>query len=51
MYGYVALVGRLGRKKSLGRPRFRLKNNIKISLREIVWGDMDWIELSQAKDQ
>jgi hypothetical protein len=27
-----------------------LKDNIKISLREIVWGDMDWIELSQGRE-
>jgi hypothetical protein len=25
--------------------------NIKIDLREIVWDDMDWIDLAQGRDQ
>jgi hypothetical protein len=26
-------------------------DNIKINLREIAWGDMDWIDLVQDRDQ
>jgi hypothetical protein len=26
-------------------------DNIKTDLREIGWGDMDWIELAQDRDQ
>jgi len=31
------------RKRSLGRPRHRWENNIKMDLREMGWGT--WIEL------
>jgi hypothetical protein len=34
-----------------GRPRRRWVNNIKIDLIEIGWGDMDWIDLAQDRDQ
>jgi hypothetical protein len=33
---YRALVG-----KPLGRPRHRWEDNIKMDLREVIWGDMD----------
>jgi hypothetical protein len=39
------------RKRLLGRPRRRWVDNIKIDLREIGWGGMDWIELAQDRDQ
>jgi hypothetical protein len=35
----------------LGRPRRRWVNNIKMDLREIGWGGMDWIDLAQDMDQ
>jgi hypothetical protein len=38
-------------RDSLGRPKRRWVNNIKIHLRERVWNDMDWIELAQDRDQ
>jgi hypothetical protein len=47
--GYVARMGRRG-KRSLGRPRHRWVDNIKMDLREIEWGDMDWINLAQDRD-
>jgi hypothetical protein len=28
-----------------------LEDNIKIDLREIIWGGMDWIDLAQDRDQ
>jgi hypothetical protein len=38
-------------KRPLGRPRRRLVDNIKVDLREIEWGGMDWIDLAQNGDQ
>jgi hypothetical protein len=38
-------------KGPLGRPRCRWVDNIKIVLREIEWGRMDWIDLAQDRDQ
>jgi hypothetical protein len=32
-------------KRPLGRPRRRWEDNIKMDLREIGWGGMDWIHL------
>jgi hypothetical protein len=48
---YKILVGTPDGKRSLGRPRRRLVNNIKTDLREIGWGGMDWIDLAQDRDQ
>jgi hypothetical protein len=39
------------RKEPLGRPRSRSEYNIKMDLREIGWGDIDWINLAQDRDQ
>jgi hypothetical protein len=38
-------------KRPQRRPRSRLVDNIKMDLREIGWGDMDWIDLAQDKNQ
>jgi hypothetical protein len=48
---YRIFVGKTEGKLSLGRPRCRWVDNIKIDLREIGWGDMDWIDLAQDRDQ
>jgi hypothetical protein len=45
------LVGKPEGKRSLGRPRSRWVDNIKMDLREIGWGGMDWIHLTQDRDQ
>jgi hypothetical protein len=47
---YRMLVGKPEGKRPLGRPRCRWVENIKIDLREIGWGGIDWIELSQDRD-
>jgi hypothetical protein len=44
---YRILVG----KRPLGRPRHRRMDNIKMDLREMGWGGMDWINLAQERDQ
>jgi hypothetical protein len=43
-------VGKPERKRSLGRPRRRRENNIKMDLGEIECGGMDWIHLAQDMD-
>jgi hypothetical protein len=45
------LVGKQEGKRSLGRPRRRWVNNIKMNLRETGWGGMDWIDLAQDRNQ
>jgi hypothetical protein len=48
---YRILVGKPKGKRPLGRPRCRWEDNIKLYLREIGWGCMDWIDLAQGRDQ
>jgi hypothetical protein len=45
------LVGNPEGKRPLGRPRRRWVDNIKMTLREIGWDGMDWIDLAQDRDQ
>jgi hypothetical protein len=45
------LVGKSQGKRSLGRPRRRRVDNVKIDLREIGWGSTDWIDLVQDRNQ
>jgi hypothetical protein len=44
-------VGKPEGKRPLGGPRCRQVDNIETDLREIGWGDMDWIDLAQDRDQ
>ena len=46
---YRVLVGKPEGKRSLGRPRRRWEDNIKMDLQEVGWGGMDWIELAQDR--
>jgi hypothetical protein len=48
---YRILVEKPEGKRPLGRPRCRWTNNIKMDLREIGWGAMDWTDLAQDRDQ
>jgi hypothetical protein len=45
------LVGKPEGKKPLGRLRYRLEDNIKMDLKEVVWEGMDWIDLAQNRDR
>jgi hypothetical protein len=45
------LVGNPEGTKPLGRPRHRWEDNIKMDLREIGFGDVDWIHLAQDRAQ
>ena len=48
---YSVLVGKPEGKRPLVRPRHRWEDNIKIDLREVRCGGMDWIELAQNRDR
>jgi hypothetical protein len=50
-YAYRILVGKPEGKRSLGRPRRRWMDTIKMDLREIGWDGVDWIELAQDMNQ
>jgi hypothetical protein len=39
------------KNKLLGKPRRRWVDNIKMDLRQIGWGGVDWIDLAQDRDQ
>jgi hypothetical protein len=48
---YNILVGRPEGRRSLGRPRCRWEDNIKMDLREIGFGDVDWIQWARNRDR
>jgi hypothetical protein len=43
--------GKARRKEPLERPRHRWEDGIRMDLREIGWGSIDWIQLSQCRDR
>jgi hypothetical protein len=46
---YKVLVGKPEGKRPLARPRRRLEDGIRMDLREIGLGDVDWIRLAQDR--
>jgi hypothetical protein len=48
---YKVFVGKPERKRPLGRPRHRWKDNIKLDLQEVRYGVVDLIELAQDRDR
>jgi hypothetical protein len=48
---YRILVEKIEGKRLLGRPRRRWVDNIKIDVIQIVWDDVDWIDLAQDRVQ
>jgi hypothetical protein len=48
---YMVLVAKPEGKRPLGGPRRRWEDNIKIDLKEVACGGMDWIELAQDTDR
>jgi hypothetical protein len=48
---YKILVGKHKGKRPLGRTRRRRVDNVKLDLKEVGWGGMDWIDLAQDRDQ
>jgi hypothetical protein len=48
---YRVLVGKPEGKRPLGRPRHRREDNIRMNLKEVGCGGMDWIGLAQDRDR
>jgi hypothetical protein len=48
---YKVLVGKPEGKRPLERPRRRWEDGIRMDLREIGLGGVDWIRLAQDRDQ
>jgi hypothetical protein len=48
---YNILVGKPEGRRPLGRPRRRWEDNIKMDLREIGFGDVNWIHRAQDRDR
>jgi len=47
---YRVLVVKPEGKKTLGRPRLRWEDNIKMDLKEVGSDGMDWLDLAQDRD-
>jgi hypothetical protein len=47
---YRVLVGKHEGKRPLGKPGHRWEDNIKMDLKEVGCGGMDWIELPEDRD-
>jgi hypothetical protein len=47
---YEVLVGKLEGRTPLGKPKRRCENNIKMDLRDVGWGGMDWIDLAENRE-
>jgi len=45
------LVGKHEGKRPLGRPRSRWEDNIRMDLREVGCGCVDWMELAHDRDR
>jgi hypothetical protein len=48
---YRVLVGKPKGKRPLVRPRHRWEDGIKMDLRKIGWGGVEWIHLAQVRDR
>jgi hypothetical protein len=48
---YRVLEGKLEGKTTHGRLRHRWENGIRMDLREICWGDVEWINLAMSRDR
>jgi hypothetical protein len=49
--GYRILVGKPEGRRPLERPRRRWEDDIKMDLKEVGWGCMDWTNLTQDRDR
>ena len=47
---YRVLVGKPERRRSMGRPRRRWVDNIRMDLQEVGGGCMDWIGLAKDRE-
>jgi hypothetical protein len=48
---FKILVGKLEEKRPLGRSRRRWEDGIRMDLREMGWGCVEWIQLAENRDR
>jgi hypothetical protein len=48
---YKVLVGKPEGRRPLGRPRRRWEDGVRMDLREIGLGGVDWIRLAEVRDR
>jgi hypothetical protein len=48
---YRVLIGKPNGKRPAERPRRRWEDGLKMDLREIGWGGVEWIHLAQDRDR
>jgi hypothetical protein len=48
---YRALVGKPEGWRILGRPRCRCDDNIKMGVRKVRWGNIEWLDLAQDRNR
>jgi hypothetical protein len=48
---YRNLMGRHEGRRSLGRPRRRWEDNIKMDLQEVGWVGVAWIDMAQDRNR
>ena len=48
---YRVLLGKPEGRRTLGRPRRRGNDNIKMDLQEIRWKNVNWIDLALDRDK
>jgi hypothetical protein len=48
---YKILIGTLEWERPLGRPRRRWEDGIRMDLRKIGWGSVQWIQLARDMDR
>ena len=51
VYRALVVVGGVKERDHLGRRRRRWEDNIKMDLKEVRCGGMDWIDLAQDRDR
>ena len=47
----MVLVGKPEVKRPLGRPKHRWEDNIMTDFQKVIWGVMDWVDLTQDRDK
>jgi hypothetical protein len=48
---YRSLMGKPEEKRPLGRPRRSWEDGIRMDVRDIGWGSVEWIQLAQDRDR
>jgi hypothetical protein len=48
---YKVLTGKQEEKRPLGRPMRRWEDGVRMDLRKLGWGSVEWIQLAQDRDR